>query len=82
MVTNNIQETQTFCGLFKIFHMLEAMALFTKVSTNYSFMLRTKVLRNPLGRFVGGDKGILLPLYLFFDHRKVVIKVEKHVTHT
>ena len=82
MVTNNIQETQNFRGVFKIFHMLEAMALFTKVSTNYSFMLRTKVLRNPLGRFVGRDKGILLPLYLFFDHRKVVIRVQKHMTRT
>ena len=62
--------------------MLEAMALFTKVSTNYSLMLRTKVLRNPLGRFVGGDNGTLLPLCLFFDHRKVVIRVQKHMTCT
>lgn len=46
MVTNNIQETQSFCGLFKIFQMLEAMAVFTKVSTTYSFVLKTKVLKS------------------------------------
>lgn len=62
--------------------MLEAMALFTQASTTYSFMVRAKILRNPLGSFVGGDKGILLPVYLFSDHRKLVIRVQKHMTHT
>lgn len=70
-----IQETQSFCDLFKIFQMFEEITVFTRVSI-CSFILRTEALKSweiPYG-LDGEDKGIKSPPYLFFDQKELVIR--------
>lgn len=75
-----IQETQSFCGLLK--NILNAWRNDCIYWDNHLFFYAKnrsiEKLRSPLDKLTGVDKDIKLPLYLFFDHRKVVIGVHRN----